>query len=386
MDDQAHPRKKDAPSAEDSENRYNAARELLGGTPAGGSVDVVRLKPGWCKGWLDKIEVSPDDQIELDDIRDEYGGKKLQLIAYGIPFTGENGKKSKNYLGSRIVFFPNEPRKDGRPLRWEDSDESRAMERATKPTEDSGIASMMKMFMEGQSQMFDRFTGMMETQLKSAQKPANAPQTAVGEAPDPIEQLDKIGDTIERLEDLRGKLGGGAESAMDSSIGKGVDALITIFVAKQKHQMDLELKKIEGAARPDLPERAAATTQQAQATQPAAAAPSEQKPTAVPDSEEEEEETDTSAHEAISELAKAAGMPAPTMDDVQLIMSIHQRMETMDPGEQKAAIEAVMGMASPGVLDTVGTDDDPNGSPSKIVIDIEGAAGPGEDESGSGKA
>jgi hypothetical protein len=77
---------------------------ILGQLPSGYLILVHREEPQWCKGYLGKLYCD-NENLDLDSIRDNFGGKVLSLR-----FVNAQGKMR----GTKRVTFPDPPRRDGR--------------------------------------------------------------------------------------------------------------------------------------------------------------------------------------------------------------------------------------------------------------------------------
>lgn len=79
---------------------------ILGQLPSGYLILVHREEPQWCKGYLGKLYCD-NENLDLDSIRDNFGGKVLSLR-----FVNAQGKMR----GTKRVTFPDPPRRDGRVI------------------------------------------------------------------------------------------------------------------------------------------------------------------------------------------------------------------------------------------------------------------------------
>jgi len=86
---------------EDLENIFSTV-------PAGYAIQVHRDEPEWCKGYCGKIFVSSDEPINLDMLKNKYGGTVLTLR-----FVNAQSK----FKGSKRIIFPDPPKRDGRVIR-----------------------------------------------------------------------------------------------------------------------------------------------------------------------------------------------------------------------------------------------------------------------------
>lgn len=61
------------------ESRMDRVDRLLGFLKPGWSVAIMRVKPGWCRGYLERIDVLEDETIDLDYLVSTWGGEVLRL-------------------------------------------------------------------------------------------------------------------------------------------------------------------------------------------------------------------------------------------------------------------------------------------------------------------
>lgn len=93
---------------EDAEDKLRKAESMLSGLRTGVSLTIARLQPGWCKGYLERIDCSDDESIDMDYIVNEWGGKQLRLRV--CDSTGQ-------YLsGVDVPLFSYPPRRRGKIL------------------------------------------------------------------------------------------------------------------------------------------------------------------------------------------------------------------------------------------------------------------------------
>jgi hypothetical protein len=76
--------------------------------PAGYAIQVHREEPDWCKGYLGKIFCSAEEPINLDMLKNKYGGSVLNLRFVNA---------QQKFKGSKRVIFPDPPKRDGRVIR-----------------------------------------------------------------------------------------------------------------------------------------------------------------------------------------------------------------------------------------------------------------------------
>jgi hypothetical protein len=69
-----------------------------------------------------------------------------------------------------------------------------------------------------------------------------------------------------------------------------------------------------------------------------------------------------------------AAPEAPQIDDASLLMAIHSRFSTMSKPEQAQAVQALLSMVDPDVLEQLGEEGDQDGSPDESDLYSHGSA------------
>lgn len=90
--------------------------QLLSDVGAGWSVSLTRIRPSWCKGWLETIDASPDEKLDMEYIADTWGGETIR-----IRLLDTRGR----YKGGKDFHVAREPRVHGRPLEHPDDKRAR---------------------------------------------------------------------------------------------------------------------------------------------------------------------------------------------------------------------------------------------------------------------
>lgn len=92
--------------------------------PAGYAIQVHREEPEWCKGYLGKIFCSAEEPINLDMLKNKFGGAVLNLRFVNA---------QQKFKGSKRVIFPDPPKRDGRVIREGDLLGLERQESSTSP-------------------------------------------------------------------------------------------------------------------------------------------------------------------------------------------------------------------------------------------------------------
>ena len=126
----------------------NTIEQLLSMVGVGWSISLNRIRPSWCKGWLETLDISPDEPLDMDYIADTWGGESIKLR-----LLNDHGK----FKGGKIIHIAREPLDHGRPLehpadkRARLERENRAREyreesirlNAAQPKQDNSVFTMM---------------------------------------------------------------------------------------------------------------------------------------------------------------------------------------------------------------------------------------------------
>ena len=337
----------------DAQERFEKARKLLGGLKEGGTVDIIRTRPGWAKGLQETIEVGEDDPVDLNYVKRTWGGHSLKLVAHD---------SNRVYLGAATVTFTKPPLDRGRPITPEDLDPQLHSHNPQPVQQDSGddrFLKMMQMMMDNSKEntrlLVDGLTGRLERiEQQGTRQPAAAAPAQAGDPSDPLDGIEKTADTIEKLEGIRERLG--ATGGMDQAITDGMQKLMDFWIMKEKGKMDLEREKVKANARPAMPERQQPAAQQPAAApqQPTAAA---QEPAAAPQQ--------PPAEEPAQEPQQPAGEPVesePGIDPsaLEFMEQAKKQMQDASPEELEYAMTQFMGMMPEGfVEERAGDDDEP---------------------------
>lgn len=126
----------------------NTIEQMLSSVGVGWSISLNRTQPSWCRGWLETIEVSPGESLDMNYIADTWGGESIRLR-----LLDDHGK----FKASKIIHIAREPKRHGRELEHPDDKRSRldrenrareyreesARLNATKPEQDTSVFTMM---------------------------------------------------------------------------------------------------------------------------------------------------------------------------------------------------------------------------------------------------
>jgi hypothetical protein len=110
------PKSKSKEDLEAERRDERTVEQLLSDVGAGWSVSLTRIRPSWCKGWLETIDASPDEKLDMEYIADTWGGETIR-----IRLLDTRGR----YKGGKDFHVAREPRDHGRPLEHPDDKRER---------------------------------------------------------------------------------------------------------------------------------------------------------------------------------------------------------------------------------------------------------------------
>lgn len=203
---------------------------LLAQCGSGWRCKITRVAPSWCDGTLQTIDVDPSSPIDIEDIRETWGGRKLVLTL--IDGQGRFRKRIN-------LKFPEPPMSHGRPLTPPGA-EPIAPPVVAAPiappvvAPDAGYQKIMELLIKNQEAQKQEYTRSLESRLGDLERqltavrsapPQYMPSAPIGPtAPPqpPLELLGQVSSIIKQVDDLRAVLGSGPVSADGDPIGGGV--------------------------------------------------------------------------------------------------------------------------------------------------------------------
>ena len=163
--------------------------QILSELGGGIKVTVTRKEPRWCDGYLDTLEIDDDDPLSLEDLRDMFGGRKLQIKVHS-----EDGK----IIAKRTVKFPDPPRHEGRVIQKEDD---------TSAKKDNEQSALLKLLFEQQQANSQMMLSFMKEQSDRFQKLASERSVPV-EYPRSDNGIERSLELIDTIEEIRDRLKG----------------------------------------------------------------------------------------------------------------------------------------------------------------------------------
>jgi hypothetical protein len=224
--------------------------KLLAEAGQGYKLQIRRKEPKWCDGLLDTVELGDGEPLSLEEIREAWGGRKLELTLLD---------PQGQYVTCRTVRFPEGPRHEGKKVKREDDDGD-----TPKASPLAGFKDIVSMMLEAQKNNADTMRQILESRIAGLETriAAGAPAAAALPAPplDPMKQIRDSIATIKQLEDLRSGLGigGAGDAAKEPTLyEKMIEEFFSLQLEKEKAKMKAaaEAAARAGAPPPPLPER-----------------------------------------------------------------------------------------------------------------------------------
>jgi hypothetical protein len=191
-------------------NRHQRIERLLRDARRGWTCSVHRRKPGWCSGFLERIELSPDEMIDLGYLAHEWGGEVLTLR-----ICDEEG----NWIGGADVRIGHGVKFRGRhitPETWDQKNEMIKQPEQAPAQAPAALGDILAGVMEVMQRSRQDDLAMIRDLIAAtaANTAAIAPAAIAPAAPvDLIKQLEGLAGTYERLHTIFGAVdGGGAAS------------------------------------------------------------------------------------------------------------------------------------------------------------------------------
>ena len=284
--------------------------EVLSQCGTGYRMQIRRIKPTWCDGLVDTWELDSNEPIDLEDVREACGGRKLQLVI--IDAAGK-------WQASRMVKFPDAPRSDGQLCKREDDEHPNAPSNGA-----AGMKDIVAMLLDSQRQNSEIMRGMMDSRLAALESRAAAPAAlaaAPAAAADPMKAIRESIDTIKQIEELRAGLGFGSDGAAAPAEPTLYEKMIQDFFNLQMEREKAKVAQATAAAReaskppPELPERRKAG---GEGSAPAAAP-------------------------AKPQTLQGAKANLDTIDDLTLAAILSDRYKAMGPEQREKALAVFMG-------------------------------------------
>jgi hypothetical protein len=228
--------------------------QLLAELGGGIRMTIHRLEPLWCDGYLGTLEVSDDDAISLDNLRELFGGRKLKC-----KILDDKGK----IIAVRTAKFPDPPREDGRVLKQPDSNK--------EDESGGGGNSLLALFMKSQEAMSKTqaqhqkaISDMSQKQNETIQNilmdriKENSDHGSNGSgSKTPQESLKEAAELVEFLEGLRSRIKGDEETAnpVTSDLMDMAKTFFEFKLDQEKSKFEQQIKQQQSESARTLPDR-----------------------------------------------------------------------------------------------------------------------------------
>lgn len=221
-------RQKTKEEIEDERQAARTVEQLLQDVGIGWSVSLNRIRPSWCKGWLETIETTPDEKIDMQYIADTWGGETIRLR-----ILDPQGR----WRGGKDFHVARAPMHHGRPLEHPEDKrerlarEERARERRNESERLNGAGSTHD------SNMFSTVIDLVRSQNEASSKVYQDLAAAQTRDPMGIDDLIKFANG---LKDLQGVFGGDSGGGSEDDSG-----MIGAFMEIMKNSNEQDKKVLE---------------------------------------------------------------------------------------------------------------------------------------------
>lgn len=171
------------------DEKFRNIERILGDLQSGWTVSIARVRPSWCSGYLERIELLDDEPIDLDYLVNTWGGEVLRLRVCDETGTWRGG--------ADVALRTYPPRRHGKPIKAPDyqdfPEHSGAPAPPAAPPQLSPFDAYQKFaksFQQSRREDIDLIRGMLPKQ----KTPEN-----VG-----LENLSRLAETYEKLHGIFG--------------------------------------------------------------------------------------------------------------------------------------------------------------------------------------
>ena len=231
------PKKKTKEEIEADLRDERTIEQLLSTVGAGWTISLSRIRPSWCKGWLETIEASPDEPLDMDYIADTWGGESIRMRLLDT-----HGR----WKGGKDIHIAREPLRHGRPLEHpEDKRVRMAREERSREHREETI----RLNATPTQQDNTVFTMLVDVLKDSNTTNSQAYKDLVSNLPsrDPM-GIDDIIKFANGLKDLQGVFGGDDSGGrVDDSDDKMLGTFVGIM--EKAHERDVKREDRKEAAR-----------------------------------------------------------------------------------------------------------------------------------------
>ena len=276
-------------------------------------IQIHRLEPRWCDGNLATIDADTGAPLSSEAIREEFGGRKLRVY-----ILRENG----TFQTSRVLKFPDPPKKDGRILKYDDVNPSpdsngngNGQHHPLPPNPIDGVKDIFAMMMQTQTAQATAMQTMYESRVQSLERMLGVPQQSKN-APTPQSGVAQVKESLQVLADLQGLqdqiLGERDPTTGEPTIAENMtQQFFDMMMEREKAKADLALQRAKQDMQPPPP-----------IAPPVKAEPQQQQQQLQP---------------------KQEGRSVHDIPDLELAVLMRERYANMDNDDRKTAMAVFMG-------------------------------------------
>ena len=242
---------------------------LLSECGSGWRCQIVRISPSWCDGTLETVNVDPTVPIDIEEIRQSWGGRRLQLV-----LIDDRGRMRKRIN----LKFPDPPRNNGQAISPPGAVAvNEAGQALAAPDPGENYRKILELLIKNQESQKTSYAQALEVRLADLERqlinlrsmpvvaaaaPA-VPQIVPALAqpvPQAVDVIAQVSNMISQVDNLRSAIG--RSTPADVAEGGGSDVLNDAI--KQILQIEIEKRRAPAAApqaqtpAPPLPERQSA--------------------------------------------------------------------------------------------------------------------------------
>lgn len=217
-------------------------------------VRIERLEPRWCDGSLGTLNIGSGEKLDIEELGERYGGRKLLLR-----FIGPNGRVIK----AKTLKFPGPPREDGivitKPTVETDNAPSRPMAAPVDPL--ASITPILNMMTAQATAHQKTLETIMLGRISSLENQieASSASTLTPTEPPPS-GLDQIRDSLSMIAEISSlqksilPTAEGADGGIDKTPLEGaIQDFMKMMMDREKMKMELAVKQQSQATAPPPP-------------------------------------------------------------------------------------------------------------------------------------
>jgi len=243
---------------------------LLSECGSGWRCQIVRISPSWCDGTLETVNVDPTVPIDIEEIRQSWGGRRLQLV-----LIDDRGRMRKRIN----LKFPDPPRNNGQAISPPGAVAvNEAGQALAAPDPGENYRKILELLIKNQESQKTSYAQALEVRLADLERQLNSLRSMPAAAPAPIgaapqivpalaqpvpqavDVIAQVSNMISQVDNLRSAIG--RSTPADVAEGGGSDVLNDAI--KQILQIEIEKRRAPAAApqaqtpAPPMPERRSA--------------------------------------------------------------------------------------------------------------------------------